>query len=164
MVFVTVGASPIPFDRLLAAVDALALRDALVVQHGPSPVRPRGAECTEFMSFDSLTRHVAAADVVVAHAGVGSIMAALAAGKRPVVMARLAAHGEAVDDHQLPFAQRLAARGLLTLVADAPALGEAIAEARAGRETTLAGDGTLARDIRAFIEPCVAPRPTRRVA
>lgn len=52
------------------------------------------------------------ADVVVAHAGTGSALAAIEAGRCPVLVPRRAAHGEHVDDHQLQIATELHERGL----------------------------------------------------
>ena len=74
-----------------------------------------------------------AADVVVCHAGAGSILLARRCGHRPIVMARLGELGEAVDDHQLIMARRLDASGVVTLVADAAELREAVAAALASR-------------------------------
>ena len=55
---------------------------------------------------------LAAADVVVSHAGTGSALANLAAGRFAVVVSRRAALGEAGDDHQRELAEELVARGL----------------------------------------------------
>jgi UDP-N-acetylglucosamine transferase subunit ALG13 len=52
------------------------------------------------------------ADVVIAHAGTGSAIAALEAEKMPVLIPRLSARGENVDDHQMHLAEELSARGL----------------------------------------------------
>jgi UDP-N-acetylglucosamine transferase subunit ALG13 len=53
------------------------------------------------------------ADVVIAHAGVGSALAAMQAGRRAVYVPRRRAHGEHVDDHQVAMAAELDARGLV---------------------------------------------------
>jgi UDP-N-acetylglucosamine transferase subunit ALG13 len=66
------------------------------------------------------------ARAVVTHAGVGSVLVALANGKRPIVLPRLKKFGEAVDDHQLELGRRFAAAGLVTLVEDPDQLGEAL--------------------------------------
>lgn len=126
MIFVTVGTNEARFDRLLHAVDALALEEELVVQHGSSPVRPSRARCVDFLLFDDLVDHVRRARVVVAHAGVGTVLVALANGKRSIVVPRLQRHGEAVDDHQTVFAKRLHDAGLVYLVEDPYDLGEAL--------------------------------------
>lgn len=124
MIFVTVGTNEARFDRLLEALDALSGDEELIVQHGPSPVRPRGAACVDFIPFDELVEHVRRARLVITHAGVGSIMVCLANGTRPVVMARQHAHGEAVDDHQVGLARRMEEAGLVTVVDTAAAIAE----------------------------------------
>jgi UDP-N-acetylglucosamine transferase subunit ALG13 len=53
------------------------------------------------------------ADVVVTHAGVGSALAALAAGHRAIYVPRRSCHGEHIDDHQVRLAADLDARGLV---------------------------------------------------
>ena len=73
---------------------------------------------------ESVTR----ARVVVTHAGVGSVLVALGAGKRPVVVPRRGRFGEAVDDHQVDFARRFEQAGLVTLVEDADGLEDALAQ------------------------------------
>jgi UDP-N-acetylglucosamine--N-acetylmuramyl-(pentapeptide) pyrophosphoryl-undecaprenol N-acetylglucosamine transferase len=127
MIFVSVGTNEARFDRLLRAVAGLGAGEELVVQHGPSPVRPTGATCVDFLSFEQMTEHLARARVAVLHAGVGSVLAALAAGTRPVVVPRLQRHGEAVDDHQVGFGRRLHEEGLVVLVEDPAQLPEVVA-------------------------------------
>lgn len=68
-------------------------------------------------TFDTLPTHelraaIAEADLVVAHAGVGSALTALEAGRAPVLLPRLQAHDEHVDDHQTYVADELSNRGL----------------------------------------------------
>lgn len=115
MIFVTIGATA-PFDRLLQALEPLT-GEELVVQCGASP-GPKHATCVEYLPFDELGEHIRRARVVISHAGVGTIMRTLAAGKRPLVVPRRAQFGEAVDDHQVELARRLDDLGLVTLVED----------------------------------------------
>jgi UDP-N-acetylglucosamine transferase subunit ALG13 len=126
MILVCVGSSQFPFDRLLRAVDALPRREQLVVQHGPSDVRPGNARCVPYVPFERFTELVREARVVVTHGGVGSILVSLTNGKRPYVVPRLEAFGETVDDHQVESARRFAEAGLVTLVEDPAALGDAL--------------------------------------
>jgi UDP-N-acetylglucosamine transferase subunit ALG13 len=146
VIFVTTGTCE-PFDRLLAAVGAAGLDEEVVVQHGASAVRPAGARCVDFLPFDELVELVRSARIVVTHAGVGSVLTTLTNGKRPVVVPRLAAAGDAVDDHQLEFARRLAARGLVTLVEDLGELGAAIRD-RASGIGRVAPDPRLIAELR----------------
>jgi len=125
-VLVTVGTNEAPFDRLLRAVPSLT-DEQVVVQHGPSAVRPEGAQCFDYLPFGELGRLIDAARVVVTHAGDGSVAAALAHGRRPIVMPRLSQFGEAVDDHQVPFARQLEGAGLATVVEDGDRLLQVVA-------------------------------------
>src|SRR3989442_5847956 len=124
MILVTTGTNGVAFDRLLRAVGAIETEEPLVVQHGPSSLRPSGARCVDYVSFAELVEFVQEARVVVCHGGVGSILVALINGKRPVVVPRLARYGEVVDDHQLELGQRLSEAGLVTLVEDVVRLPE----------------------------------------
>ena len=152
MIFVTVGTNETPFDRLLRGVDEAGIEEELVVQYGSSDVRPRGARCVESVPFDELLDLARRADAVVAHAGVGSIVALLTIGKRPVVVPRLHRLGEAVDDHQLHFGRKLHEAGLVELVEDEKRLGEAIGRARDTRAVELSTDGALAAELRDYIQ------------
>jgi UDP-N-acetylglucosamine transferase subunit ALG13 len=93
--------------------------------------------------------------VVVIHAGAGSIITTLALGKHPVVVPRRALYGEAVDDHQLPFARRAGELGLVTVVEDLDCLADAIA--RGPSKTILLEEAasSLERDLSMFIEEAV---------
>jgi UDP-N-acetylglucosamine transferase subunit ALG13 len=150
MIAVSVGTNEARFDRLLEWVAELPRGEELVVQHGPSAVRPAHATCVAFMPFDRLVELVGKSRAFVTHAGVGSIMVALAAGRRPVVVPRLKRFGEAVDDHQAALAARLAAQGLVTLVQSATELAQAV-ERRDHSVATRVGATVLARDLRGYL-------------
>ena len=129
-VFVTVGTNEARFDRLVEAAARLAPESGRVVlQRGSSELDAPGTDCHDFLTYQEMCDHVRAARVVVTHAGVGSVAVALHHGKCPIVVPRLRCFGEAVDDHQLLFARRLAGLGLAQLVEDPADLPGAIAAA-----------------------------------
>jgi beta-1,4-N-acetylglucosaminyltransferase len=153
MILVTVGTNEAPFDRLLRVFDTNggAAREQMLVQHGPSLLRPEGATCVDFLSFDDLVLAIRRARVVVMHAGVGSIMTALANGKRPVVVPRLRRYGEAVDDHQLDLGRRLHEGGLVTLVEEPDDVPGALEHASATSEHELGASRLLVAELQGFI-------------
>jgi UDP-N-acetylglucosamine transferase subunit ALG13 len=157
MILVTVGATYYPFDRLLSAVNTLEHDDDVVVQHGASSIRPRNARCLEFMSFEEVLEHIRAARVVVTHGGTGSILVALANGKRPVVVPRRREFGEAIDDHQVEFARALAPSGLITLVEDLDLLSTMIERERSanGDAPKVALEGALADELGHYLRSVV---------
>jgi UDP-N-acetylglucosamine transferase subunit ALG13 len=151
-IFVTVGTCPYRFDRLLNAVDRLPAAEQIVAQTGVSSVRPSRARCVEFMSFDTFAAHMAQARTIITHAGVGSVMVAWACGKRPIVVARCAALGEQVDDHQAAFSRRLAELGLITLVEDLDRLPEVVVEHGDCRlATRVAADDRLVEELVSYL-------------
>ena len=128
MILVTTGTNGAPFDRLLREIERIDFGEELLVQHGPSQIRPSRATCVSFLSFDALVDAIRSARLVVTHGGVGSVLISVMQGKRPFVVPRLARYGEAVDDHQLSFARRLDVDGVVKLVADPAGLPDLLVE------------------------------------
>src|SRR4051794_31546743 len=88
VIFVTVGAQ-MPFDRLVQCVDRWAQshdRHDVFAQIGSGSQRPGYIRWAEFLNPSEFRQHVAQANVVVAHAGMGSIITALELGKPILVM------------------------------------------------------------------------------
>jgi UDP-N-acetylglucosamine transferase subunit ALG13 len=125
---VTLGNAQQRFDRLLAAVAAnvAQLPRPLIVQHGRTPWPLDAGEACQFLAMERFAECVADADVVIAHAGAGSILHALQAGKRPLLMPRLARCGEHRDDHQQELASWLERDGRAICFHDAATLGAAL--------------------------------------
>lgn len=126
MIFATVGSTQIPFERFVRALESLS-GEQLLVQHGPVDPPPGAARANAFMQFPEMIESMEAADVVVCHAGAGSILCALRAGHTPVVIPRLKRYRETVDDHQVEFSRALAAEGKVIAVEDLETLGAAVA-------------------------------------
>jgi UDP-N-acetylglucosamine transferase subunit ALG13 len=122
-IFVTLGTiQPYRFD---AAVDGV-LRTGLA---GPETSWQLGAtdrvdvpgEAHEMLDAARFAQLARSADVVVTHAGVGTLLQLLEWGVHPVVVIRRAARGEHVDDHQEQIGQLLRETGLAVVV-EAPDL------------------------------------------
>jgi beta-1,4-N-acetylglucosaminyltransferase len=158
MILVTVGTNEARFDRLLRAAQCVGLDEDIVVQYGSCSVRPSPATLYEEVSYQELVELVRAARAVVAHAGAGIVLTSLANGKRPIVMPRLKRFGEAVDDHQLHFGRRLAARGLVTLVEDTDGLRAALADDGTCRVVEIAPDPSLIDELRSQIVGALGDR------
>jgi len=114
MIFVTVG-TQFPFDRLIRAMDdAVAggcVRDEVFAQVGRGGYRPRHMKWAEELDKDTYSRYVKEASAVVGHAGTGTIVVALEAGKPLLVMPRLSRLGEIVNDHQVRTARKFGEMG-----------------------------------------------------
>ena len=114
-VVVTLGSSEgYPFRRPLERLASTIPPGVEVLwQTGPvTGAEGLGIDARSSVPARELQEAVAAADVVIAHAGTGSTLTALAAGRKPLLLPRLRSHGEHVDDHQTEIATMLERRGL----------------------------------------------------
>jgi UDP-N-acetylglucosamine transferase subunit ALG13 len=109
LIFATVGSAD-PFDRMVRAVDEWAGsrgRTDVFAQIGKGRYQPRHIQAVPFLSPSEFRKQVAAAQLLVAHAGMGSIITAIEAGKPIVVMPKWARLGEHRNDHQVATAKRM---------------------------------------------------------
>jgi UDP-N-acetylglucosamine transferase subunit ALG13 len=119
LLFATVGTDHHRFDRLVHWLDRWLAesgeeRVRIVVQCGTS-TRPSLADATDYLAYDAMQDVMRDAALVVCHGGPGTMMLAAAAGHRPIVVPRVSALGEHVDDHQVAFARRMAREGVIAL-------------------------------------------------
>jgi UDP-N-acetylglucosamine transferase subunit ALG13 len=134
MILVIMGMEVHPFDRLARAVDELAARDALseefFVQLGSCRYEPKTARFERYLSFGALCEKIVESSVVITHAGAGATLTCIQQGKSPIMVPRRAQHGEHVDDHQLPFTEKMQNIGLASVVHEMSELEPAIVAAR----------------------------------
>ncbi|MEM7227972.1 MAG: glycosyltransferase [Planctomycetota bacterium] len=120
MIFVTVGAQ-MPFDRLIAAADTWAedQKDVEVfAQIGAGMYTPKHCAYTRFLEPVAYRRHMFSADLVVGHAGMGTIITGLELARPILVLPRRADLRETRNDHQLSTARRFARHNALTMAKD----------------------------------------------
>jgi len=105
------------FRRMVEALAPLLRGVRTTWQTGVTDVSGLGIDAREAVPHGELVAAVAEADVVVAHSGTGAALTAMEAGRCPVLVPRLARHGEHVDDHQVQIAAELAGRDLAVAAA-----------------------------------------------
>lgn len=108
MIFATVG-TQLPFPRLIDSLDALApeLGEEIVAQVGASGGHWPALDVRPALTPAEFETVFAAARVVVAHAGIGTILSAKRLGKPLVILPRRHALGEHRNDHQLATARQV---------------------------------------------------------
>lgn len=120
-VLVTVG-TELPFERLVSAVDRWAedrgWASDVFAQVGDSDDPPSHIPWTTFVDVPEFREMFCRADLVVSHAGMGTILWALEYRKPLIVMPRRADLGEHRSDHQMSTATRLAALGRVDVALD----------------------------------------------
>lgn len=132
MIFVTVGTHNQDFKRLVKKIDEIALRigEEVLVQRGHTKYVPKNTKHFDFASREEMEKLNREADIIVTHAGAGSIIFALRNQKSTIVVPRLKKFGEHIDDHQLELTRELEEKGRIIAVYDVEKLEEAIKSAR----------------------------------
>ncbi len=124
MIFVSVG-TQLPFDRLIHAVDQWAGRNASepcfaqIGCGGKPPVHMNWRAMLDSVEHDAALR---GASLVVAHAGMGTVLRSAALGRKLLLLPRRAELGEHRDDHQLATARQLERMNVAKVAADAAEL------------------------------------------
>lgn len=128
VIFVSVG-SMMPFDRLVRAADDWAAAHPgtdVLIQLGNGKHLPTHARHVRLMPPGEYRRLVETADLFVAHAGMGSIISAIQAGRPLLMLPRRASLGEHNNEHQLATVRNVANRPGLHHVEHEGELGGAI--------------------------------------
>ncbi len=124
MIFATTG-SQMPFDRLIRVVDEWAAthpEKKIVAQIGVTDLVPANLETRTTMPPSEFAQLVADAELVVGHAGMGTILTAFRHGTPVLVLPRRGDLQETRNDHQFATARRLADRPGLHVALDEASL------------------------------------------
>jgi UDP-N-acetylglucosamine transferase subunit ALG13 len=133
MIFLTVG-NELPFPRLVEAVDrwcAVHPEEKVFGQIGPSSsdgVLPANFPWVEFVAPEVYHQKFQEAELIIGHAGIGTIISALSLSKPVMIMPRLAARREHRNDHQLATAERFSKRKGVFVAEDEIALLAALGQ------------------------------------
>ena len=117
MIFVTIGTQE-PFDRLIEAMDKISLKfglDIVAQVSTKSKLQIKNMKILDFVSPTDFEKYFNKADLIVAHAGMGTIISALVNQKAIIVLPREKKLMEHRSDHQIATAKHLEQLGLLNV-------------------------------------------------
>jgi UDP-N-acetylglucosamine transferase subunit ALG13 len=152
VIFLTLGTQA-PFDRLVKAVDLWCEAHpqaevfGQITDPGANGYRPKHFEWVAWLTPAEYGVRFRQASLIVAHAGMGSIITALTDGKPIAILPRRAYLGEQRNEHQLATAKRFAGKPGVYVAETEADLPAALDRARTG-----AGQRSGGR-IGAFAEP-----------
>lgn len=106
-ILVTVGAQ-LPFSRLIKAIDAInkSCKHSILAQIGEDDNVYSNIETVRYLTSKEYTYHLENCDLVIAHAGMGTIIQCFEANRKLLIVPRLAAMQEHRNDHQLDTVSR----------------------------------------------------------
>lgn len=132
MIFLTVGTHE-PFERLVKAVDAWVGAHpgqgrffGQITDHG---YRPENFPFTDRLSPTEYQTHFDQAELIISHAGMGTILTALSKGKPVVVLPRRGHLSETRNDHQYTTVKHLGQRPGVYVAQDETRLGAVLSNA-----------------------------------
>lgn len=117
MILVVLGTHELPFSRLLNEIQRLVkeevVTDKVVVQAGHTNFISADMEIHRFVSYQQMDEWYDQADIIISHAGTGSVVSGLKKGKVVIAVPRLKKYGEHNDDHQLQLIDTLGSQGYI---------------------------------------------------
>jgi UDP-N-acetylglucosamine:LPS N-acetylglucosamine transferase len=112
-IVVALGTMPQPFRRAVERlVEIIPAGVDVLWQTGHTPTDGLPVAPRPFLPAAELHNAMRNADVVIGHSGVGTALAALQAGRLPLLLPRDPARREVIDAHQVELGTHLARRGL----------------------------------------------------
>ena len=114
MIFCTIG-TQMPFDRFVKVIDSIApqLHEEVIVQTLKGTYIPKNVKVVDFLSPKDFENVFAQARLIVAHAGMGTIITALLREKPIVVFPRRKELKEHRSNHQIATAEKLKELGYI---------------------------------------------------
>lgn len=130
MIFLTIGTLH-PFDRLIKTVDTLVgtgrITQPVIGQIGSGNYKPEHFQACEVLDKKTFDEHMEKAEMIISHAGMGSIITAITLKKPMIIMPRLKKYREHVNDHQLDTALKFQELGIVLVANDEAEMIEKIA-------------------------------------
>ena len=125
MIFCTIGTQA-PFDRFVRIVDEAAahLDEEVIAQVYKSEYQAKNIQTVDFLPPDEFNKLFGKARLIVAHAGMGTIISAMRQHKPIIIFPRIAALGEHRNEHQLATAQKMKELGYVYVANNAEELKE----------------------------------------
>ena len=160
MIFVTVGNDYHDFSRLIRTIDEIAPRisSEIIIQRGYSKYLPINIKYFDFVPMDTATEYIKMSELVISHAGAGTIILCKENGVPIIILPRRKKYDEHINDHQMEIAQMLEERkeSNIHVIHEEERLEEKINEVLKDKRKRTpiknVGKANLIKTIREFVE------------
>lgn len=131
MVLVSVGTQRQQFTRLFEMVEKSnkLSKKEIIAQAGYTKYESKKMKIFDFIDGNQMEELISSAELVICHAGVGTIFEALLKGKKVIACPRYKKYKEHVNDHQLEICEALEKEGYIITCYDKDNLDDKIDEA-----------------------------------
>ncbi len=160
MIFVTVG-SQLPFDRMIQAVDEVApllQGKEVIAQVFGMKYQPKNIKTLDYIAPKDFRSYVESAELIISHAGTGTILSVAQLQKPMIVFPRLGKLKETRNNHQIDTCVRLEQITKLQVAYDKEQLEEKIKLFLQGQlpvmdKVPAHASAQMLNSIRNFIQP-----------
>lgn len=118
LILVLCGTQKQDFTRMIKLVEEVSDLEEVVVQAGHNQYQSDKMEVFSFVSNDKIQKLYEEADLIVTHAGAGSMLQAIQNHKKIIAVPRLKEYGEHVNNHQIELAEKFESLGYLIAYRD----------------------------------------------
>lgn len=130
MILVALGTQDKQFTRLLDMIEEQIkkgnIKDKVIVQAGHTKFTSDKMQIFDLISIDEFEKLVLECDVLITHAGVGTILNGIRNGKKVIVVPRLKKYNEHVNDHQIQITNGFYELGYILKVDETNSLEDAL--------------------------------------
>lgn len=134
MILILLGTQDKPFTRLLDAVEKCInkgiIKEEVIAQIGFTKYKSKNIKTFDLMPKDEYEKTIENADIIITHAGVGSILTGLKKNKKVIAAARLKEYGEHTNDHQLEILNEFYNKGYILKLDNFDKLGDVLKKAK----------------------------------
>lgn len=158
MILVLLGTQNNDFHRLLDEIekniDSGNIVDEVVVQAGFTKYKSSKMQIFVMMPKKELEDLVKKANLIITHAGLGSIEMSLEQGKKVIAVPRLKKYGEHVNDHQKDIETEFSKKGWIIGADEVSELGDALIKSKnfIPKKYSMSKDDKIVNIIKTFID------------
>jgi len=117
LILILLGTQDKPFTRLLEVVDKAIkkgdIKEEVIAQIGFTKYSSENIKTFDLIPKDEYEKIISEADLIITHAGVGSILTGLKKNKKVIAAARLKEYGEHTNNHQLEILNEFNNKGYI---------------------------------------------------
>ena len=117
LILILLGTQDKPFTRLLKTVDKAIddgfIKEKVVAQVGFTKYSSKNIKTFDLIPKEEYEQIISEADLIITHAGVGSILTGLKKNKKVIAAARLKEYGEHTNNHQLEILNEFYKKGYI---------------------------------------------------
>lgn len=134
MILILLGTQDKPFTRLLKSVDNAIdngfIKEEVIAQIGFTKYNSKNIKTFDLIPKDEYEKIISKADLIITHAGVGSILTGLKKNKKVIAAARLKEYGEHTNNHQLEILNEFYKKGHILKLENFDELPEVLEKAK----------------------------------